>query len=865
MSSLAQYQLPIGIEVEVPNNRKGILKYVGKVDTKPGLFAGIQLTDGSSGRNNGDFKSVSYFTVDIPLSGIFYSYESIARLNESKLPKKSTSLTNSRLLGQTNINRRVVSSGSVSGTTISTPINGRASPLSRSYSSSRGSRSLSNPYMSQSISSAPSGRRYGTSTITEESESAETSFSNPLSRPGSSASNGSRPSSRADVKPLNGSGIRQITSSASFRASNNSSRNSCTRSLDILSPSLPISPQSSLYGSQNDAFNQVKTLNTKCETLLLENSNLSAEVIHYKTELENTVGLLDEYKDKINEDLCPVIEEYQILLDQKENRIAKLKQSSEKQKNDLRNAITILEEQTIENEKLYQHEINNLKQKLANPDQVYPNDLSEKDKQIKFLSDQIEQLKLDASTSLVTYLESSLAENDAIVNELKANNLELKLELSNLQKHYADLQVTLEECIDDKKTKINSLRKNFALELEEKSKQIIMLNNVMNDTFNDLSRTMDDSDSDDNDEKINELEDQNRFVESKLLESRKTVDSQTSKIAELSSMLEESKKTVESQTEQIAILKSRVSELESLIVLKDEEINSLKRKNTGSIDINGTVPEKFISEENDSLKDQLRQKESLVLQKNLEIDNLRTQLLENSEKNANEKSRELDTYAKKLHKKIDELEYAISNYKTNNETLNEENRKLSSDLEELNSENSTKLNTVIEELKQKNLGLEASVKNMQNLESEVQQNCEKISKLTENNSHLQAKLEIVNDEFNKLTNSKIAVQDLNENLEIENQLLKLQVESLKKNDGLNKSSVLNIERQEPDQKEKVSIIDETIVEPTVDKTVYVKETGSLPIYKPSTTTDPAKGRNKWCGLCEREGHDSYECPFEKDL
>ncbi|KAG7828653.1 hypothetical protein KL920_003149 [Ogataea angusta] len=34
------------------------------------------------------------------------------------------------------------------------------------------------------------------------------------------------------------------------------------------------------------------------------------------------------------------------------------------------------------------------------------------------------------------------------------------------------------------------------------------------------------------------------------------------------------------------------------------------------------------------------------------------------------------------------------------------------------------------------------------------------------------------------------------------------------------------------------------------------------IATPAVHNDPAAGRAKWCGLCEREGHESVECPYE---
>ncbi|WPK23211.1 hypothetical protein PUMCH_000439 [Australozyma saopauloensis] len=39
----------------------------------------------------------------------------------------------------------------------------------------------------------------------------------------------------------------------------------------------------------------------------------------------------------------------------------------------------------------------------------------------------------------------------------------------------------------------------------------------------------------------------------------------------------------------------------------------------------------------------------------------------------------------------------------------------------------------------------------------------------------------------------------------------------------------------------------------------------LEVYVPSRTTDASAGRDNWCGLCEREGHGSLECPYENDM
>lgn len=40
--------------------------------------------------------------------------------------------------------------------------------------------------------------------------------------------------------------------------------------------------------------------------------------------------------------------------------------------------------------------------------------------------------------------------------------------------------------------------------------------------------------------------------------------------------------------------------------------------------------------------------------------------------------------------------------------------------------------------------------------------------------------------------------------------------------------------------------------------------GALQVYVPDKK-DPENGRKQWCGLCERMGHDSIDCPYENDI
>jgi septal ring factor EnvC (AmiA/AmiB activator) len=44
-----------------------------------------------------------------------------------------------------------------------------------------------------------------------------------------------------------------------------------------------------------------------------------------------------------------------------------------------------------------------------------------------------------------------------------------------------------------------------------------------------------------------------------------------------------------------------------------------------------------------------------------------------------------------------------------------------------------------------------------------------------------------------------------------------------------------------------------------------QDINSLPVYIPQTQFDPSSGKDDWCGLCERDGHTSINCPYENDI
>ncbi|RAL62372.1 hypothetical protein DID88_004938 [Monilinia fructigena] len=66
-------ELEVGDIVDVPGNMYGTVKFVGSVQGKKGVFAGVELSEmfASKGKNNGDVDGIHYFSTAIDGAGIF--------------------------------------------------------------------------------------------------------------------------------------------------------------------------------------------------------------------------------------------------------------------------------------------------------------------------------------------------------------------------------------------------------------------------------------------------------------------------------------------------------------------------------------------------------------------------------------------------------------------------------------------------------------------------------------------------------------------------------------------------------------------------------------------------------------------------
>lgn len=112
------------------------------------------------------------------------------------------------------------------------------------------------------------------------------------------------------------------------------------------------------------------------------------------------------------------------------------------------------------------------------------------------------------------------------------------------------------------------------------------------------------------------------------------------------------------------------------------------------------------------------------------------------------------------------------------------------------------------------------------------------------------------DELTELQESMDIVDNLHQKelLHRNNEIKRLQSECDQLSSELKKLRAINIVA-------KLELFEELDLPPAQESLV----TSSLQIHVPVRTTDASAGRVNWCGLCEREGHSSLECPFENDI
>lgn len=807
-SSNAKLQLQLGSTVNVPNNRKGILKFIGQVGDKPGLFAGMELINGDVGRNNGDYKGKYYFHVDVPNTGIFYTYDTIVLCN--------------------------------------------------------------NTANSQDI------KRSSTGTVSHAANSHNTA----------KALKAKRLSLDSQVR------VKQ-TPRRAFSTSLSSSAEKPERS-SLTGGASPRTP---------DLIKQIADLTNQQNTLLREKSALSSQLITYKAQLDEKVSLLKEYKAAVDLELKPSLEDYKYQLHQKEIKLAKIKQQADQQRDELREAISALEDQASENAEIYTNEVNALNNKIDEHQQIIAS-LNEKIEELGSKSglrdetskiDETSQLRMEIEekNKAILGLKNQVEERELIISSLNRredNGSSFEFETSEVSREKpAEISERELELLRNDFAKIQARTEQLTAEIIEKDETIQKLSDNITLLKNEKDLEISIASKKNEVERLRSVDNETLNTNQEQLDLLKSeyegqIDSKNSEIEKLTAMLNDLtlQKQKESQTRSDPVDKkiemdesTELAQLKQQLEKRDKEIAQLKNNSYDLQKLNSEISE-------------LKDRNLVLLEKNVKLDSLRNHSC----------GQETDELAKDLShedKEIEELKHniqVIENLNRQIESLKADNGLLSNREEDLLQQ--------YDDLRYRHSQIEAIIiqkdEEINSLKQDLGTTKLNSEILKQENSQLQAENQLIEDlHKEEMAEKDKKIEDLNKKIKyLENELYNKTPQanhgkpvfgghSSKTNTKQN-NSVSSFDSSSvfsPTASKRLSnnsSIDD-FQENTDDNDVNKSDNkgklrysstpeviqGELPIYKPPTTIDASAGRAKWCGLCEREGHDSYECPFENDV
>lgn len=448
------------------------------------------------------------------------------------------------------------------------------------------------------------------------------------------------------------------------------------------------SRKTSLYSTLNQSKKSLDELTDRIK-LQKEFNELKQKYEANEKEMQQKTEILNELRNSVN-DLQPLLEEYELELSEKDNKLNKQRTEFERAREEWRQSLDLLVSSHLETEIIYQQKLHDLHQHIE-----------------KIMK---EKEPSSSGKTVDTY-------------NLKIQDLEL--EKSILEKNAQTKMKSQQIQIDQLTQSLETCQKELG-ELTKAS------------SYQQLTG------STENDEKIEELEKQNKKL-------GQDVDS----------------------------LQFIIEDLQSKIKTKDTRIDELEAK------VEEEMNEKFKSVH---ISDQSQQLDVV-------IDDLKRQL-EN----------------RPTLEEVADLKHQLKNRPTLDEFMDSKrqlaNKPVSEELADLRHQ--LEIRPTFDELSE----LQNALDEIDTLhQSELNNNAKKILELTEKNKELQVQLQEIN----------------------------------------SKNASLAEVKQDPDSSIHKS------------QPLELNPSGHLPIYAPVTPTDPSSGKDDWCGLCERDGHSSINCPYENDM
>ncbi|VEU19702.1 DEKNAAC100189 [Brettanomyces naardenensis] len=394
------------------------------------------------------------------------------------------------------------------------------------------------------------------------------------------------------------------------------------------------------------------------------------------------------------------------------------------------------------------------------------------------------------------------------------------------------------------------------------------------------------------DKQIKELLDAIELLEQQSNESQEMY---TKKLKELEVRASEGKDTSGELNEKIR----RIEQLQGQLEAKEEsfkefkastgkEINEMRKfemqnytlslkleklenaKGSGDVSIEKV---KKMEEENGLLEEKVREVETV--RKRLEV---RLKESERGRKELGERVEELENTKNEHEEKVMDLE----------RTKNEQEEKVK-DLEKTKDEQAEKIedlertkNEQAEKVKDLEKTKNEQEEKVKELESSMTEKEEKVKKMEEAIEKQEKKIELDKSISGLTDGPRIQIlekehEDKEDSLyaaltKKDSKIKKLQKKLKEKDQVIEENNrILREKQQEVAEKEKQILVLTAANEASLAIQAHatpgslVTANGDLKVYEPEHKADPSAGRIKWCGLCERQGHDSIDCPYENDV
>lgn len=592
-----------------------------------------------------------------------------------------------------------------------------------------------------------------------------------------------------------------LTSSVQLNVAKRKSATATHRSPPQSAPSLVVGSRTGL----GDLFKKPLPLVAEMDAVLLDLAGYKALVDKHTQELQEKNRILEELQLTVSE-INPIMEEYEKALHDKELKYQKQKKDYDSAREEWRQSLDLMLGAQQEAETFYEQQIEDLKEELkhlASANSRQDGTHREEETEVLKLRQENAKLLLQLAETIELAETKQLLTGNGQANDSEYVEL-LEKKVERLAQDVSSLEFVIEDIRAKSKAKDNQiLELSYQLE-EAKEKEIeALLGQVANISVSDWEQK--------EAALLSRLEEQEKLVAEHLVMIEAYRLKEKAEEANFRKTESENAKSERANVEEIRALEAKLAALE-------EQMKKLREVNDEQALLVQSMS-KEIGDKNVSQKLKELEAALAVAKEDVASAEKKASSAEEKLRAAEEKTKAAEAVAKLA----DEGSQAAQN-KVAGKT--KEAAKTDAELERR-----------IEDLTHE-LQMRPSFDEL----NELQASLEEVDRLHANELYLKEK---------ELASVQEAYTKANE----QNQRLQAKLDLVK---------VPNTPLTGPNVSQKLSIGPSPGSGSLPDPEPWA-QTDSLPIYQPVTPTDPSSGRSDWCGLCEREGHNSLDCPYENDM